>query len=169
MSDRLHKFIALPAAQKGLLMQAWLMLGWYRLLLAVRPLMCIVDSLEQHTGRCRVPDAVPFQQAEARMVGKLVASAAVVTPWQSRCLVQVLVVQRLLARRDISGVVYIGACRDGELASAATAFSAHAWLVCGDAIVSGGAGHNDFTVLASFCWGETGRECHAVKSVSEHE
>ncbi len=49
------------------------------------------------------------------MIGYLVAAAARYTPWQSRCLVQVLVTQRLLAKRNIPGQFYLGVRRGCEL------------------------------------------------------
>ena len=80
------------------------------------------------------------------------ASAAKYTPWQSLCLAQVLVTQRLLAKRNISGQFSLGVLRNRELTDDVGGLSAHAWLQCGDVIVSGVAGHERFTVVSNFSW-----------------
>lgn len=88
------------------------------------------------------------------MIGYLVAAAARVTPWQSLCLIQVLVVQRLLATRGIPGQFYLGVRRGCELTDDPTGLSAHAWLQCGEHIVNGAVGHERFTVISTFSWGQ---------------
>jgi hypothetical protein len=90
---------------------------------------------------------------EAVAIGRLVAAAGRVTPWQSFCLTQVLVAQRLLAKRNIPGQFYLGVRRGCERTDDPTGLSAHAWLQCGDKIVNGRAGHEQFTVVSTFSWG----------------
>ena len=85
--------------------------------------------------------------------GGSIAAAARFTPWQSRCLIQVLAAQRLLAKRKIPGQFHLGVQRDSGSIVDPTGFSAHAWLQCGDVIVTGAAGHERFTVVSSFSWG----------------
>jgi hypothetical protein len=108
----------------------------------------------QHSTVANSPAALlPGQQDEAVMIGRLVAVAARFTPWQSRCLTQVLVAQRLLAKRNIPGQFQLGVQRDSDSIIDPAGFSAHAWLQCGDVIVNGAAGHERFTVVSSFSWG----------------
>ncbi len=38
--------------------------------------------------------------------------------------------------------------------SAEEKMKAHAWSQCGDNIITGGAGHEEFTVLSVFGWGK---------------
>ena len=54
-------------------------------------------------------------------------------PWRADCLVQALAGQRCLGASGLASRVVIGA----ETSSAA-GFSAHAWLVCGERVVTGG-------------------------------
>lgn len=92
----------------------------------------------------------------AHVIGRLVASAAKYTPWQSLCLAQVLVTQRLLARRGIPGQFYLGV-RKGSPALPVQDdpgnLAAHAWLDCGGVIVNGRQGHQLYTVISAFSWG----------------
>ena len=69
------------------------------------------------------------------------------------CLVQVLVVQRLLAKRNIPGQFYLGVRRGVEDNKPKSSMAAHAWLQCDEDIVNGAAGHEHFAVVCAFSWG----------------
>jgi hypothetical protein len=83
-------------------------------------------------------------------IGRAVRAAAARTPWDSSCLVQVLAAQRMLRGRGIGGEVFIGADTANEQGK--PGFSAHAWLMCGDAFVTGEGGYERFTVVSRFTW-----------------
>lgn len=154
MTNRIYKFLHLAPRYKLVLGQAWLLLGWYRLVIILVPFKRIIARL-QHHAITTPPPALPLaQQEEAVIVGRLVSAAARLTPWQSLCLVQVLVTQRLLAKRNIPGRFYLGVRRACETSDGFTGLSAHAWLQSGDVIVNGAAGHEYFTVVSNFSWDE---------------
>ena len=90
----------------------------------------------------------PEQLALARELGQLVAMAARYSPWQGRCLIQVLVLQHLLAQRQIPGFFSLGVRRAGD----EDALDAHAWLQCGDVVVNGATLERPYTALSSFSW-----------------
>ena len=165
MANRLKKFIALTPSHKLILAQAWLMLGWYRAGILLLSFKRLTRNLQHHAIPTPPAPLSEDQQHEALMIGRLVAAASRVTPWQSLCLTQVLVVQRLLASRSIPGQFYLGVRRGCELTDDPTGLSAHAWLQCGEDIVNGRAGHQQFTVVSSFSWGSVGfgaeNEAHA--------
>jgi transglutaminase superfamily protein len=151
--NRLEKFKALPRRYKILFLQAWLLLGCYRAAILLVPLKRLAANLQHHSLADPAPALTPAQRDEALIIGRLVAAASRATPWQSLCLTQVLVVQHLLAKRDIPGQFYLGVRRGCELTDDPTGLSAHAWLQCGDDIVNGQAGHERFTVVSTFSWG----------------
>jgi len=66
-------------------------------------------------------------------------------PWESKCLVQAISGKMMLRRRQIPSTLYLGVAKkeDGDL-------NAHAWIRCGDRILTGARGHRQFTVVASF-------------------
>jgi hypothetical protein len=153
VTSKLQKFVALPSDKKVLLVRAWFMLGWYRagiLLLSFKRLTASIRRNPQAV----LPTALSADQRDkAVATGYLVAVAARHTPWQSHCLSQVLVTQRLLAKCGIPGQFYLGVRRGSALVDDPAGLSAHAWLQCGEDIVSGAAGHEQFTVVATFSWG----------------
>jgi hypothetical protein len=57
----------------------------------------------------------------------------------------------MLLARGIGGTVFIGADTADEQGE--PGFSAHAWLMCGEAFVTGEGGYERFTVVAEFGWG----------------
>ena len=128
----------------------WLMLAAARLKLLVGGLSSFTDQLTCHRS---LPDAggiSAMQRAEARELGSLVAIAARYSPWRGRCLIQVLVLQQLLAQRQIPGFFCLGVRKADDTAKA---LDAHAWLQCGDVFVNGATPERHYTALSSFSWG----------------
>jgi Transglutaminase-like superfamily len=158
LTNRLQKFTALSCRHKLMLLQAWFLLGWYRAGILLISFKRLAAGLQHYPLAIPALAVSPTQRDEAETIGRLVATAAHHTPWQSRCLVQVLVTQRLLAKRNIPGQFYLGVRRGCELTDDPTGLSAHAWLQCGDDIVNGGAGHERFTVVSTFSWGPPAKE-----------
>jgi hypothetical protein len=150
---QLRKFIDLDGRQKLILVQAWCLLCWYRAAILLGSFKRLVSKLKHQPPAMPLPSLQSVQQDESVMIGHLVAAAARYTPWQSPCLVQVLVTQRLLAKRKIPGQFYLGVRRGHEGSDDPTAISAHAWLQCGDEIVNGAAGHEQYTAVSAFSWG----------------
>lgn len=154
MLKKLYKFVALDSQQKSVFIQAWFMLGWFRVAILSTSFKRLANSLQHHR---LPPDSKTInceKITEATSIGKLVATAARYTPWQSRCLVQVLVVQRLLARQHIPGQFYLGVRKGCEDKLEPAELSAHAWLQCGSVIVNGARGCERFTVVSTFSWGD---------------
>ena len=151
--SQLQTYFALQARHKVLLLRAWCMLGWYRGVMLLLPLRRLTASLQHHASAVPAVPLGPGQLEEALVVGRLVSAAARVTPWQSLCLAQVLVVQRFLARRNIPGQFYLGVSKGEEPGAGLPGFAAHAWLQCEDTVISGTAGHEQFTVVSTFSWG----------------
>ena len=156
IQNKIRKFAALSGEQKRIFIQAWFMLGWARAAILTVTFKRLSGGLQHHREVVTPSGVSKTQQQQASGIGKLVANAASATPCQSLCLVQVLVVQKLLAKRKIPGQFYLGVRTGSEDKADPLGMSAHAWLQCGDAIVSGGAGHQQFTVVSTFSWTTAG-------------
>lgn len=78
-------------------------------------------------------------------IGWAVRAAAVRFPGDATCLVQGLTAAAMTRRRQVPSTLYLGVARgQGE------AVDAHAWVRCGDLIVTGREGHQRFQVLERF-------------------
>lgn len=124
------------------------MLGYYRaaiFLASFKRLAAGMDHFREEPALSSLPEK---HLQRAQHLAYLVAAAARYTPWRSTCLVQVLTLQRLMAREKIGGRFYLGVCRDKESGE----LSAHAWLRCGARIINGGLGHERFAIVSTYSW-----------------
>jgi len=87
------------------------------------------------------------QQRRAWHLGRLVESLCQYTPWPAKCLVQALITRFALRCHGIPHVLYVGICKPKALGEA---MPAHAWLCVDRWIVTGGDGHQAFSIVATF-------------------
>jgi hypothetical protein len=136
-----------PLAERKLLLEAFCLLSLARLTILVVPFKWLAFTL----GRPANPSPIAASDSDlacAVRVGQAVCSAARYTPWQSVCLPQAVAAQWMLKRRCIPATLYLGVAKDQERPQT---LAAHAWLRCGDVIITGAENHHLFTVVASFC------------------
>ncbi len=149
LRSRIRKYFALPLADQFFFWRCWCLLGWYRLALRFVSLKTLTEGLERSTTSITQHALAAEAEASAGRIGYLVTAAATATPWESTCLVQVLVVHRLLSRRGIPGQFCLGVNREGSAREAE--HLAHAWVECGGMVVNGGDS-DDFAVIACYRW-----------------
>ncbi len=132
--------------ERRLLLESFPLLGIARLAVLLLPFRWIAPSLGRHMEE--IQNEVDFDRLErARLVGWAVRAAAIRTPWKSVCLPQAVTAQWMLRRRGIPATLYLGVKKTlpkGE------ALAAHAWVRCGDLVVTGAAGHRSYTVISTF-------------------
>jgi hypothetical protein len=141
----LSKFKARSPADRWRLTEAAWWLGVMRLAIVFIPLRRIVRAFGVAPGgSASAPSGAEL--AEADHVGTAVRTCASHTPWQSACLAQALAAMAMLRRRRISSLLCLGVAeRDG-------AIRAHAWVCCGDVVLTGAAGSERYTVIGRFAW-----------------
>ena len=87
-----------------------------------------------------------------KKVRNLICSVSKYTPWESKCLVQALVAQKLLKEKGLRTTLYLGVglneITQGE-DTKENNMLAHSWIRCGNLYVTGGDGH-DFATVAKF-------------------
>jgi len=87
-----------------------------------------------------------FNQRDLYLVRKTVLSVSRHTPWESKCMIQALTAKRLLNSMGYPCTLYMGVMNSpgtGEML-------AHAWLRCGDKIITGDNGYESYTVTGKF-------------------
>ena len=92
----------------------------------------------------------PELRRDIGFVSDRVARVAKRVPWESKCLVQGMVAQRLLRDYHIASTLYLGVGRDKENGDKMVA---HAWVRCGPYSVCGGDGEG-YAAVARFRFGE---------------
>ncbi|MBX9815157.1 MAG: hypothetical protein A4S12_12120 [Proteobacteria bacterium SG_bin5] len=124
-----------PARDRRLILEAALALGLARLAVAWLPFRWIAPWLRRRGDGPSASD-LPWR------VGRAVRVASRHVPWRAVCLPQALAAKAMLARRGCGAVFHLGARH-----AAGGGIEAHAWLTCGDALVTGGDGLPGFTPL----------------------
>ena len=130
-------------------MEAYVTLGMMRSAILTVSFKRLTRSLDHEAKKKELPKLNDQEMKTAKRVGQAIMRASVYTPWESACLVQSLTAKKMLQKRGIPGVFYLGAMKDEE---SKEKMKAHAWSQCGDTIITGGGGHEAFTVLSVFGW-----------------
>jgi len=150
MIRKVKLFFALSPEEKKLFLEAYILLGLMRVAILMIPFKRITRSLSHSTEIIKQNALTDEQLHAVKLVGKVIAKAANNTPWESACLAQALTAQRILKKRNIPGVFYLGVKKN---AKEKEKLEAHAWAQCGETIVTGQKGYKAFTVLAVYGWG----------------
>lgn len=137
-------FARMPLGMKLLMLEAYLFLGWSRVL-KLLPFAKVAPSLGAQMQE--TPWSPPIQEHERiiRRVSKAVCTMSRYTVWESQCLVKAIAAMKMLHRRGIDSTLYLGTARDdsGQLI-------AHAWLRSGPFYLTGFEGMERFTVVGKF-------------------
>ena len=150
MLRKFKKFSQLSSKEKKLFLEAYATLGVMRTAILTFSFKRLTRSLD-HTTKKEKITALSVEELEiARKVGQAITRAAPYTPWESACLAQSLTAQKMLQKRGIPGVFYLGVMKDDE---SEEKMKAHAWSQCGDTVITGGDS-KEFTVLSVFGWGK---------------
>jgi hypothetical protein len=148
MLEKLARFSNLTRNRKKLFLEAYVTLGIMRAAILTVAFKRLTRNLH-HTGTEADPKTpTDAQRRQSAEIAKAIRRAANNTPWESACLVQALTAQRMLKRRGIPGVFYLGVMREKDTGEKV---KAHAWSKAGDMVLTG-QGYEGFTVLLSFSW-----------------
>lgn len=137
-------FLKIPLRERLMFFEAYILSGIYRFAILVIPF----KRLRKHIGKHRLESSreVPIENYKvARLVLMAVDRATIRTPWESKCLVRALTAQRMLKKRKIYTTLYLGVGKSID-----NKMLAHAWLRCGQVIVTGGEVIQGFKEVAKF-------------------
>jgi hypothetical protein len=151
MLHKIKKFTKLSSEEKKLFLEAYVTLGVMRAAILTVSFKRLTRSLEHLPNKEELTALNDNEISIATAVSQAITRAASHTHWESACLAQSLTAQRMLQKRGIPGVFYLGVTKDEE---SEEKMKAHAWSQCGETIITGGEGHEEFTVLSVFGWGK---------------
>ena len=150
MLRKFKKFSQLSSEEKKLFLEAYATLGVMRTAILTLSFKRLTRSLDHSAKKEEITRLNNEEMDIALKVGQAITRAAAYTPWESACLVQSLTAQKMLQKRAIPGVFYLGAMKDDENEEK---MKAHSWSQCGDTIITGGKSE-EFTILSVFGWGK---------------
>ena len=148
MIRKLKKFTTLDQKEKNLFYEACFWHAAVRTALSVSTFKRIASSLEY------IGDAEDLSKTVVRdtamtvlQIQKAINRASAYTPWHNSCLVEALTAHKMLKKRNIPGILYLGIAKQdrGEI-------EAHAWTISDDIIVTGGREVERFSVVSRYRW-----------------
>jgi len=151
--NNLSKFFSRSWQERGLFVEAFVLLGVMRAAILLLPFRKIAGMMGLVQGSTPLETVLPMSVNPAD-IGWAIQAAAIRTHWESACLAQALTGMAMLARRGGNATLYLGVARDE---SGVEAMKAHAWLRCGDTILTGAAGYNEFVTISTFTRGCDGQ------------
>jgi len=146
MLGKIKKFTKLSVQEKRFFMEAYYTLGIMRAAILRIPFKKLTRSLQHYTEKSELTELNEDQKKISLAIGKAIERAAAYTPWESACLVQSLTAQKMLQKRGIPGIFYLGVAKDEKK------MRAHAWTQCSGMIITGENGYEAFTVVSAFGW-----------------
>lgn len=137
------RFARMPLGKKLLLTEAFLFLGWSRVL-KLLPFSRVAPALgmpSEETSWSHTEEDV----RKIRRVAGAIRTMSQYTWWESQCLVRAVAAMKMLHRRGVDSTLYLGTAKDetGRLI-------AHAWLRSGPFYVTGWEVMERFTVVGRF-------------------
>lgn len=144
--DALGKFFARSWQERGLFIEAFVLLGMMRAAILLLPFRRITNLLGLAQGET---SSMPAEVAtvDPAAIGWSIQAAAARTHWESACLAQALTGMVMLSRRGIGATLFLGVARDETDPGA---MAAHAWLRCGGVILTGAGGVERFSAISFF-------------------
>ena len=137
-TGNLAKFRQLSAGDKWLFVRAVFWLGAARIMLIAMPFRRLSERLAAEV----YPSATEPEPAFLQRVRFAVRAAANNVPWRSDCFPQAIAARMLLKRQGYATTIHLGVekAQEGEIAG-------HAWLTCGDTVVTGGDDLDRYTEM----------------------
>jgi len=125
--------------------EAWGLLHLAKLVIVFIPFKKIASML----GRLHAESAQELEPTELPVkIEHSIRRASRYTLHDSKCFDQALTAKALLAQNGLPATIYFGLAKESE-----NQLMAHAWVRCGNRIITGKAGMEKFTVVA--CFGDT--------------
>lgn len=131
----------MPLRQKVLIPQILVLMTYYRFVVHHRPF----SELSPKIGTIHFETPVTRAGSNAWTVHELMNAMFRRLRWKDSCLIRALTAKKLLNRMGERCTLYMGVAKEGS-----SAMTAHAWLRCGNLIITGGEIRSRFTVTAFF-------------------
>ena len=136
-------FLLLDTNKKQLLVEAFFLLGWARILKSMS-FSKIAPSLGEHMNET----SLIIEESQKKLLKNISEAVNLMsrhTFWESMCLVKAIAAMKMLERRQIESTIYLGTAKDetGKLI-------AHAWLRSGPFYITGAEVMDRFVVVSKF-------------------
>ena len=133
LQTRLRKFIELPTTDRRLLASAIVSVVKARIVVTFVPVRKILQP---------VPLRNDANLGDPERISWAVETAARIVPTGENCLVRAIAGREMLARRGVSSQIRLGIAKNSP-----DILKGHAWLECGDKIITGEGEHRNYAAM----------------------
>ncbi len=143
----MHKFkifLSLGIKKQYQFIEGFILSAYYRFAMIYLPF----KYLKKQMGIPKTESSYQVDESiyqEAKNIRSIVMLICKYTPWESKCLVRALLVQHFLKRQKVATTIYLGVNKDDL-----NHMKAHAWIRCGEMIITGQYEKDHFIQVASF-------------------
>lgn len=141
----IKKFWYLPSWQKRQATEALLLSVFLRVILSIVPFKNIAHFLGQQSQSSSKIHLVQHQELQAEQIKRSLKLIGRITKWRNLCLVNAIAGKWMLYHRGVQSELNLGLGKDNH-----NQLIAHAWLICGENVVTGEHAYKQFTVVAKF-------------------
>lgn len=141
---KLKVFYKLGFKKQLMFIEAFILSGIYRFMVVYLPFKCVKKRLGEAKKESPQKESLEAYQM-AKEIRSVVLLACKYTPWESKCLIRAMLVQHFLKRKKIATTIYLGVNKDDF-----NNMKAHAWIRCGEMIVTGEYEKKHFVQVAYF-------------------
>ena len=141
---KLKIFLNLGFKNQWMFIEGFLLSGYYRFAMIYLPFKYLKKQMGIPKTES-IYDVDHLIYKEAKNIRSIVMLICKYTPWESKCLVRALLVQHFLKRKKIASTIYLGVNEDDM-----NHMKAHAWIRCGEMIVTGQYEKDHFIQVANF-------------------
>lgn len=127
--------------------EAWLLLALARTMLLFLPFRKLAPILGKKSFPVAENEYLYHDKNDKLIrIGRAILRAGKRSPWRTECFEQALAGKLMLKARRMTSTVFFGVSKNKQKGN----FHAHAWLQCGNYIVTGNKHLEQFTVIACF-------------------
>jgi hypothetical protein len=141
---RLFWFRKLSWRMRMLIFASFVLMGPVRCAILLIPFRYIAPMLGKKNGSSST-DVKHETLVKAARIGWAVETVSRFTPWESKCLVRAITAQILLRGIGTPSTLYLGMAKDKS-----SQLIAHAWLRCGNLVLTGASESDNFRNIAQF-------------------
>lgn len=142
LSSKSKNYFSLKLRDKVLIIKVLYMAAITRFIMLVVPFKYIKNTL----GYVKEESDYKPNEEEINYIRRInwaISTVCKNTPWESKCLVQAIIAQKLLFNKNIESTFYLGVGKKNK------DMIAHAWVVCGGYYVSGWS-NEKYGIVAKF-------------------
>ena len=144
LNKRIKIFSSLSWINKKLILEVLLYSAIARFVILIIPFRKYRKYLGRHNEETPL-ESDKEEHKTIKQVQWAITGVCSHTPWESKCLVQAIIAQKILKKRNIHSTLYLGVNKDRS-----NKILAHAWLRSGLIFVTGGYNKNEYVEVGRF-------------------